>query len=168
MKKLFLMRHAKSSWVNADLADFYRPLNERGQKAAPFMGELMRKNQILPDLIISSPARRAKQTAIFVKESAQIKQEIQFDERIYEASPHKLLYILSEVADKLESVLIVGHNPGMEGLLKILTGEIQSMPTAALAIIELDINSWSEIKADSGKLIKLIRPKDEMQSFAAD
>ncbi len=168
MKKLLLMRHAKSSWENSDLADFDRPLNERGLQAATFMGEFMRKNDLQPNLIISSPAVRAKQTTKLVTESAQMNCEIRFDERIYEATPHRLLYVLSEIDGQNNSVMLVGHNPGLEELLKILTSEIQPMPTAALAIIELNINDWDEINAGCGDLVNLIRPKDEMQSCAAE
>ncbi len=154
------MRHAKSSWNNIDLADFDRPLNKRGMKAAPLMGKTMYKNQFQPDLIISSPAERAKQTAILVCEAAQLNSEIQFNEKIYEASPHRLLQIISEQNDELQSVMLVGHNPGFEGFLRILTGELQPMPTAALAVIDLRIENWSEINSGCGTLRVLIRPKD--------
>jgi len=159
MKTLFILRHAKSSWENADLSDFARPLNERGLKAAPLMGKFIYKNQLQPELILSSPAERAKQTAILIKENAQIG-EIKYDERIYEASPARLLEVISEQSEKLESLMLVGHNPGLEGLLKILTDESQPMPTAALAVIDLKIGKWSEINSSTGKLRMLIRPKE--------
>ncbi len=154
------MRHAKSSWNNIDLADFDRPLNKRGMKAAPLMGKTMYKNQFQPDLIISSPAERAKQTAILVCEAAQLNSEIQFNEKTYEASPHRLLQIISEQNDELQSVMLVGHNPGFEGLLRILTGELQPLPTAALGVIDLRLENWSEINSGCGTLRVLIRPKD--------
>ncbi len=160
MKTLFILRHAKSSWENADLADFDRPLNKRGLESAPPVGEIIRKNKFQIDSIISSPAKRAEQTAILVKEAANIKADIQFDERIYEASPHRLLEILSESDDKIESVMLVGHNPGLEGLVKMLTQEIESMPTAALAVIDLKIDKWKQIHIDCCNLRILIRPKD--------
>lgn len=155
------MRHAKSSWNNSDLADFDRPLNERGLEDAPLMGNVMYENQFQPDLIISSPAKRAKQTAILVRAAAQIEKEIQYDEKIYEASSRRLLQIVSEQNDKLESLMLVGHNPGFEELLKNLTGEFQTMPTATLAVIDLEIDSWSETKLNCGTLRVLIRPKDQ-------
>ena len=156
-----MMRHAKSSWNNSDLADFDRPLNERGLEDAPLMGNVMYENQFQPDLIISSPAKRAKQTAILVRAAAQIEKEIQYDEKIYEASSRRLLQIVSEQNDKLESLMLVGHNPGFEELLKNLTGEFQTMPTATLAVIDLEIDSWSETKLNCGTLRVLIRPKDQ-------
>lgn len=164
MKTLFILRHAKSSWDDPDSADFDRPLNERGLRAAPFMGNLMRERALRVDSILSSPARRASQTAAMVKEAAGFAAEIRYDRRIYEASPNTLLYLLAESDDALESVLLVGHNPGLEGLIKILTGGIQPMPTAALAQIELNIDSWREIAAGSGKLISIARPKEEMKA----
>ncbi|MDQ3800700.1 MAG: histidine phosphatase family protein [Acidobacteriota bacterium] len=164
MKTLFILRHAKSSWDNPDLSDFDRPLNERGWRAAPFIGNLMRERALRADLILSSPARRAAQTATTVKEAAGFAAEIRYDERIYEASPSSLLYLLAESDDALDSVLVVGHNPGLEGLIKILTGGIQPLPTAALAQIELNIDSWREIAAGSGKLNSVVRPKEEMKA----
>jgi phosphohistidine phosphatase len=154
------MRHAKSSWDDAAMSDFERPLNERGRKAAPLMGEYIRKNQLQPDSIVSSPAERAKQTAQLVKESAQLESEIIFNEKIYEASVGRLLEVIGEQPETVESILLVGHNPGLEGLVKFLTGELQAMPTAALAIVDLQIDKWSEIAASKGELRDLIRPKE--------
>ena len=153
------MRHAKSSWNDADLSDFERPLNKRGLEAAPFMGELIRENGFKIDSIVSSPAKRAEQTAVLVKDAAQIKCEIEYNEKIYEARLHRLLEIVSCLDDNFETVMLVGHNPGFENLIKILTGKTEPMPTAALAIIDLDIQNWSETSAGSGTLRDLIRPK---------
>lgn len=160
MKTLFILRHAKSSWDNADLSDYERPLNERGLEAAPLMGGIMRTNQFQPALILSSPAKRAEQTAMLVKEAAGYGGEIKFEERIYEASQARLLEIISEQNSRLESVMLVGHNPGLENLILALTGETHPMPTAALAVIDLETNRWSEINSSTGKLRTLIRPKE--------
>ncbi len=123
------------------------------------MGEIIDKNQFQIDSIVCSPAKRARQTAILVKETAIINGEIEYDDRIYEASPPRLLEVLSEIAEKHASVMLVGHNPGLEGLVKSLTGEIQPMPTAALAVIDLKIDKWHKIAADCGSLRTLLRPK---------
>jgi len=160
MKTLFILRHAKSSWEDTDLSDFDRPLNERGRSAAPLVGGVMRTNQFQPDVILSSPAKRAKETAALVKETAEIAGEIRFDRRIYEASPAKLLEVVAEQNGNIESILLVGHNPGLEGLVRFLTGESQPMPTAALAVIDLDTDEWNGINSASGSLRVLIRPKD--------
>lgn len=159
MKTLFVLRHAKSSWDNSDLSDFDRPLNKRGLNAAPLMGEVMFDNAFKPQLILSSPAKRTKQTAILINETAQIQSKIIYDEGIYEANPFRLLQIVSELDEKFESVMIVGHNPGLEGLVQILTGETRIMPTAALAVIDLSVENWSEVVAKSGKVRTFLRPK---------
>ena len=163
MKTLFVLRHAKSSWDNPDLADFERPLNSRGLDAARFIGALIYERRLEPQIVISSPAKRAKQTAVLVKELAEIAKPIKFDERIYEASPLTLFNLIREFDDKYESVLIIGHNPGFENLVRLLTGEAVSMPTAALARINLKIEKWSELETGEGKLEFLIRPKEEMK-----
>ena len=171
MKTIFVLRHAKSSWNNSSLSDFERPLNERGKEAAPFMGEFMKKNDFAPDLIISSPAERAKQTAEYVKKAADFPAEIRFDEKIYEASPLRLLEVISQTDENAEKLLIVGHNPGFEGLVRVLSGKDARMPTAALAVLDLDIGDWAEIYDECisleevkicGNLRTLIIPQEEM------
>ena len=165
MKTLFVLRHAKSSWDDPDLADFDRPLNDRGKSAAPFMGKLMAKNGFSPELIISSPAVRARETARLAKEGGELDAEIRFDERIYEASPATLRHVLADVDHQVRSVMIVGHNPGMEGFVSFLGRRQESMPTAALAVIDLDIATWNEIDAERGVLRAIFRPKEEMKTF---
>lgn len=171
MKTIFVLRHAKSSWNDSSLSDFERPLNERGKEAAPFMGELMKKNNFTPDLIVSSPAERAKQTAEFVKKAADFQTEIRFNEKIYEASPLRLLEVISQTDENAKTLLLVGHNPGFEGLVRVLSGENARMPTAALAVLDLEIGDWAEIYDECialdeievcGKLRRLIVPKEEM------
>ena len=160
MKTLYLLRHAKSSWTDAGLADFKRPLNERGLTAAPFMGELMARNEYLPDVILSSPATRANMTARLVKESGKLDAEIQSEHRIYEASPHVLRKVISEIDDAHTSAMIVGHNPGIESFIGYLTARLEPMPTAALAVILLDIDQWIDINDRCGKIQNIHRPKD--------
>jgi phosphohistidine phosphatase len=162
MKTLYLLRHAKSSWDNPAISDFDRPLNQRGLEAAPFMGKIIFDRKIQPCLILSSPAMRAKQTALLIKETAQISAKIQYEETIYEASPMRLLEIISELDKKYDSVLMVGHNPGFENLYRILTNEIQPIQTATLAKINLNINKWSDINANCGESEFIIRPKDQI------
>ncbi|HQU92222.1 MAG TPA: histidine phosphatase family protein [Pyrinomonadaceae bacterium] len=167
MKTIYLLRHAKSSWDNESLSDFERPLNERGMNTAPFMGEVITGRGYVPSLIISSPAMRAKTTAELVIQSGDFGSQMTLDDRIYEASPNTLRQVASELGDDAESVMLVGHNPGMEGFIRYLTGLIEPMPTAALAVISLAIASWKDIDADSGTIVEIIRPKDEMRSRAA-
>lgn len=163
MKTLYILRHAKSSWDDASLADFDRPLNGRGERAAPFMGKLMRKKGLLPDVVLSSPAARAKSTAKLAAKSAELDGKVSFDDRIYEASPQSLRQVVSEVDKACDSAMLVGHNPGLEGFIRFLTGVDESMPTAALAVIELDIEKWNDLDNGCGELQAIFRPRDEMK-----
>jgi phosphohistidine phosphatase len=162
MKTLYLLRHAKSSWAEAAMSDFERPLNDRGNRAAAFMGELMSANGYEPYVILSSPAVRAKSTAELVKRSGELDAEIRFEHRIYEASPQTLRQAISDIDDAYPSALVVGHNPGIETLISFLTGQLEPVPTAALAVIDLDIDAWGYIDEGRGKLNKMHRPKEEM------
>ncbi len=160
MKKLLLLRHAKSSWDDPALRDFERPLNKRGTKDAPRIGKYIAKRKIKPDLVISSPAERARQTTALVAKAAKIKAEVRYDKRIYEASTEQLLGILGEIEDGVNEVLLVGHNYGIEDLLELLTGEVHHMPTAALALITLDTDNWESISRRTNRLEWLVKPKE--------
>jgi phosphohistidine phosphatase len=160
MKKLLLLRHAKSSWADASLPDFERPLNERGRHAAPLVGKFMREQKLRPDLIISSPAERARQTIALVLEAAGIQTDIRYDERIYEASVTSLVEIISQIEDDKTEAMLVGHNPGFENLLERLTGESERMPTAALARIIINAESWNEAGEQGGRLEWLVKAKE--------
>ncbi len=163
MKQIFFLRHAKSSWDDPSLADFDRPLNRRGLEAAAFIGELMAERGIRPEMIVTSPAKRALETALLVKESSGINSRLLVDENIYEASPITLRNAASRLPDDISNVLLVGHNPGLEGIIRYLTGELEPMPTAALASITLSITSWQMVDAGTGSLDFVLRPKDEMR-----
>jgi phosphohistidine phosphatase len=160
MKTLLLLRHAKSSWDNPSLRDFERPLNERGLKAAPLIGRYLRQEKIRPELILCSPAERARQTLALVLDEARLAPRLRYDERIYDASVARLVEVVGQADDDAETVLIVGHNPGMEELIAHLTGDTRKMATAALACISLDIEKWSKVREGSGKLDWLIKAKD--------
>ncbi len=161
MKTLYILRHAKSSWSYPELADYDRPLNDRGLSSAPFMGDLIAGKGYEPSIVLCSPAERAKVTAELVKEHAGIGAEIQFDARIYEASPNSLKQVVSEIDDSVDSAMLVGHNPGIEGFIRYLTNETEAMPTAALAVINTEIDTWAAISAGCGTLTTIYRPKDE-------
>ena len=162
MKRLFLLRHAKSSWTDADLSDFERPLNERGLQVAPFMGRHIAEQGYLPQVIVSSPARRARETAELINANAGLGLKLKFDDRIYEASPGTLREVASELPDGIEAAMIVGHNPGMEGFIRHLTGQIEPMPTAGLAVVDLDIDSWAKIDHLTGRVVTVVRPRAVM------
>lgn len=160
MKTLFLLRHAKSSWRDTTLPDFERPLNKRGKQAAPLIGKFMRREQLRPQLVLCSPAKRARQTVLLVMQAAAFKADLRFDERIYAATLPRLLIVLSQIDERADAALVVGHNPGMEELVQALTNEVRHMPTAALAHITLNIERWSDIREQSGDLVRLVRPKE--------
>jgi len=166
MKRLLIMRHAKSSWEKPELADIDRPLNDRGLRAAPFMGGLLRRLDLIPDCIVSSPAKRAIETAKLVRQAGGFDPQPQPDERVYEASANMLRQVVSETHPICSTALLVGHNPGMEGFIRYLTGQTESMPTGAVAFIELDIDEWSKVDEGVGHLRKLYRPKHEMEEQA--
>jgi phosphohistidine phosphatase len=160
MKTLYLLRHAKSSWKDPSLQDFDRPLNRRGREAAPLVGRFIRKRKLRVDLILSSPAARARQTAALVKEAAGLQADLLFDERIYEAGAAALLEVVTQAAESADALMLVGHNPGTEELLTFLTGEERRMPTAALACVALDVEKWGKARARAGRLEWLVRPKE--------
>jgi phosphohistidine phosphatase len=160
MKTLLLLRHAKSSWKDPGLADFERPLNDRGRKAAEAMGKFISKQNIPIDLVISSPAVRARQTIELVLRSSRRSPALRFDQRVYEASPSRLLEIVTEIEDNPKAVLLVGHNPGMEELLSSLVGEEQHMPTASLAKISLGVKKWEKVLGSGGVLDFFVKAKD--------
>jgi len=160
MKTLFLLRHAKSSWKEPDLPDLERPLNERGRKAAKLVGQYIARQEITLDLVVSSPAVRARQTIELVLRSARRSVELRFDQRIYEASAAQLLEIISQIEDDRQSVLLVGHNPGMEELLALLVSGEQHMPTASLARLSLHVKKWEKIPGGKAELSEFVRAKE--------
>ena len=163
MKQLFLLRHAKSSWDDPGLSDFDRPLNRRGREAAPFMGELIAKKKIAPDVVISSPAVRARQTAELFSTAAGLDSPLRFEKTIYEASLADLRAIVSELEEEYASALLVGHQPGTGELIRFLTGESPEVPTACFASIPLNVDKWADVRSGSGKLELILRPKEEMK-----
>jgi phosphohistidine phosphatase len=138
--------------------DFDRPLSERGKSDAQLIGEYIRKSKA--DLVISSPAERARQTAELALKAAGLKVELRFDKRIYDAEVHRLLNVISQIEDAAKSVVLIGHNPGFEELLEALTGENRDLPTASLACIELRAERWSKVRAGVGHLKWLVAPKE--------
>ena len=160
MKTLLLLRHAKSSWKDSSLQDFDRPLNGRGKKAAETIGRFIRNKQVVPDLILSSSAIRARETVEIVIKTAKLRSEVRYDERIYEASPQRLLEVVSQIDEERKIVLLVGHNPGLEELLKLLTDRDEHMATGTFARIDLKAASWDQVLEDKGTLEWIVRPKE--------
>lgn len=148
MRQLILIRHAKSSWDNPKLDDFERPLNKRGKRDAPFMANLLLGKDIIPELIISSPALRTKLTTLEFAEKLKIKEEnIIWDKNLYLASSDKILKIIHSLKDKVKCVILVGHNPGLTELQNFLCKEeIDNIPTCGIVGMLTDKN-WSMVNA---------------------
>lgn len=160
MKTLMIMRHAKSSWSNSSLSDHSRPLNERGRHDAPRMGRLLAAEDLIPDLIVSSTAVRAADTAGLVALAAGFEGEIIYTDNLYHAEPEAYIALARTAADNVNSILMVGHNPGIEELVGDLSGHAEHMPTAALAVFKVDIPSWSDFSLDRDtQLVHLWLPK---------
>lgn len=160
MKTLFLIRHAKSDWSDQSLADFDRPLNKRGKKDAPFMGEVLNEKGIIPDLIISSPAKRAKKTAIEIAETLNYpSKKIVFEEELYDASSNDILHIVRSINEQNTSAMIFGHNPGLTLLNNFISNKyIDNIPTTGIVALSLDIE-WSEVDKFSCKQLFYEYPK---------
>ncbi|MCW5617839.1 MAG: histidine phosphatase family protein [Nitrosomonas sp.] len=163
---LYLLRHAKSDWKQHAVADFERPLSERGQTDAPKMAAWLAGQIDKPATMISSPALRTYQTAMIFAHALDIDvRNIQFDNRIYEASPDTLLKVVSALPEQVQSVLLVGHNPGLDYLLQMLCREAKPgidgklMTTCAVAKIAVD-GRWQDIADQRCSLHSLSRPKE--------
>lgn len=170
MKTLTLLRHAKSGWDDPVARDFDRPLNKRGEKAANVIGNWMRRQKMTFDHVVASPAVRVIDTIDQIENSYGELGEPKWERRIYLASSASLMDVLRETDDAFGSVLMIGHNPGLEDLILELVRERQDdplralvyekYPTAAVAEITLDIASWANIEKNKGTLTRYIRPRD--------
>lgn len=145
MKRLLILRHAKSSWADSSQDDWQRPLNDRGRRDAPRVGEWLRSRGIVPDLIVTSDAVRARSTAEAAASTLGYTREILRHPSLYLAKTSDVYDVLNEVGGDAASVMIVGHNPGLEELVHELTGERHGMTTAALVVVDLPIERWSEL-----------------------
>ena len=161
MKTLLILRHGKSSWKNANLADHDRPLKARGKRDAPRMGRLLKNEGLTPHLIVSSTAERALATAELAALACDYEDEIETTRDFYHAPPEAYIERLQQLPDQIETVMVVGHNPGMEQLVTELTGEEERLPTAALAQVALPLYQWRTFsEATEGELVNLWRPKE--------
>ena len=167
MKTLFVLRHAKSDWGDESLPDFDRPLNHRGNKAAKAVGHEMATRGIRPDLVISSPAVRAKETVERMLHGYGEDIPVNEDRRIYEAGTGTLVEIVRTAPDDADRLMIVGHNPGLQELVVALSEPSalreeadEKFPTGALAEIRFSIDRWSELALGTGQLEDLIKPRD--------
>ncbi len=161
MRTLYLIRHAKSSWDNPGLRDFNRPLNERGQRDAPLMAALIAKMGIKPDLIVSSPARRAITTAQYFADVLGIADEdIVRNQDIYEAYPQEILRLISELPESAETVFMFGHNPTFTDVANRFSDDfIENIPTCGIVRIESPADSWRSFYEGNARVNAQYFPK---------
>jgi len=160
MKTLLLMRHGKSSWKDDSLKDFERPLKKRGKKDSKKIAKVIAKNNLTPDLILSSSATRARETVDVVTETLEFQNRIVFHDELYMGEPSDIITAINNLSDDYNIVMIVGHNPGLEAYLQIVDGEIEALPTAGLGQLVLVLDSWKDLSFDTmGELIGFWTPK---------
>lgn len=161
MKRITLIRHAKSSWDFPELDDFDRPLNNRGLNDAPEMGKRLKEHDIIPDIIIVSPALRAMSTAILIAEQLGVAADkIVKEASIYDASPGDLLRIIGDLPDIHDHLFLIGHNPALQVVAQFFVGRtINKFPTCAVFSLELPTNSWNYIKPEKAKILFSDSPK---------
>ncbi len=160
MKTLFLVRHAKSSRNEPALQDKDRPLNNRGKRDAPKMGKRLAKREVMPDLILSSPAKRALKTAQLIAKKLDYKlQDIVVDERLYATGADELLHLIRKLGAKPKSVMLVGHNPELTELAHHLSSKITHLPTCAIAEFTIEAKSWTTIGKDKPASVVLYTPE---------
>ena len=153
MKRLGLLRHAKSSWDNPGLTDFDRPLNKRGLRDAPRMGALLRERGVCPQRIISSTANRARTTA-----------ELAARDELYHASASTMLEVLADLGNGADEVILVAHNPGITSLANRIATDarIDNLPTAGFFYVEADVSRWEDLASDGGRLLFFVAPKTDL------
>lgn len=162
MKRVFLIRHAKSSWEHANLRDIDRPLNERGKKDAPIMAKAFRKNLGTVDQLISSPANRAYTTAqVFAKEFSISSKDILIREEIYGATIDQMLKLINSFDDSRTKICLFGHNPTFTYLAEKLADiNIGNLPTCGIVGIEFEVDSWAAVSLGSGQDFYYDYPKN--------
>lgn len=167
MRRLSLLRHAKSSWGDAGSADRDRPLGERGRRAAPRMGAFIAANGFEPDLIVASPSARTRETLDLVLPELTTSPRVVWDEALYLAEAVTMLQVARRRGSRHGHVMLLGHNPGMHELIvqlashgerRYLAAIAEKFPTAALAVIDFDIDDWKDLRTGGGKLVELMTP----------
>ena len=161
MKQLLICRHAKSSWKNPELADIDRPLNKRGKRNALLMGERLAARAMVPDCILSSPAKRARKTAVrLCKEMKICRKQISINDAIYDTDSQELLSIISKTDDCYYRLMLIGHNPEFTLLVNELAQvEIYNVPTCGIVAFSLAVNSWQDVQQAQAELLFFDYPK---------
>jgi phosphohistidine phosphatase len=161
MKELLILRHAKSSWKNSELADHDRPLNKRGKREALHIGKVLQKEDLVPDLVLSSTAVRARDTVQAVIQECSFDGEVDYSRELYQADVDVIIDLLTRLDENVNRVLVIGHNPELEELLQLLTRSYEPLGTATLARVRLPVASWSALCDDiRGELTGLWRGRE--------
>ncbi len=170
MKILGILRHAKSSWEDLDVRDFDRVLNQRGHKGARLMGQHMQGHGLRYERVIASTAARVRETLADINAVTTLLPPVEWDERLYLASPGTIMDVLREAQGGPKSILVSGHNPGLQELVLELAQDegddptldaiTNKFPTAAYAVLELEIDDWGELAPGCGRLVDFARPRD--------
>jgi len=166
-KTLLVMRHAKSSWSIPGVSDHERPLNRRGERDAVQMAQFLESAKIKIDRVIASTARRADQTAKSLVDTMDCLDSGRLESRddFYLAAPQAYLDYLSHLDDAVTTVIVIGHNPGLESLVETLGGQWETMPTAAIACFDFSADSWSDVAPAKFRLDHMWRPKDVLEHY---
>ncbi|MBA5778448.1 histidine phosphatase family protein [Stappia sp. F7233] len=163
-----LLRHAKSDWSEAGLHDFDRPLNERGRQAAPLMGAHLATHALLPDRILCSTARRARETLALMLPHLSGDSDVGLTRRLYDEGEDDYVAIIHALGGNAHSLMLIAHNPAIQATALALIGNgnpalrdeiAEKFPTAALAVIDFDAESWADVEKDSGRVVAFFRPK---------
>jgi len=161
MKTLFLLRHAKSSWKDSGIDDHERRLKKRGRKEARKIGRLVAAENLIPDTIASSSARRCRQTADYVIHHSDYRGEARLTPELYDADTARLREFVSKLKDEVSRAMLIGHNPGLEEFLESLVGEHTTLSTCALAHVELPIERWADLTSETrGTLVRVWEPRE--------
>ena len=162
MKTLLVLRHAKSSWKDPAVTAHDRPLNSRGKRDAPRIGKIIAAEEVRPDIILSSTAKRARRTAEDVSDAVGLSgKAVVLDSRLYLAEPAEIVNVVRNAGSDARCVLVVGHNPGLEVLVMRLTGHAEPLPTAAVAAVGLPMDSWRSLELKAmGQLQQVWRPRE--------
>ncbi|PIE58405.1 MAG: phosphohistidine phosphatase [Desulfobulbus propionicus] len=163
MKTVTLCRHAKSSWKHPQMTDFERPLNKRGQRDAPVMAARLAQRSFSPDIIVSSPATRARTTALTVAEGIGFPVEaVLYDQQVYTSSAAALLALINSRDDSFSSLLLVGHNPACTNLANALGGlHLDNIPTCGVVSLQFAVPKWEDIGCGTGSLLFFDYPKNQ-------
>jgi phosphohistidine phosphatase len=168
MRRLLLLRHAKSSWSEPGASDHERPLNRRGQEAAPRIGAYLARHKLIPDRVLCSTAQRTRETWELVAAEAPAAPPATFTERLYGATPRALIEVFRHAAPEAASLLVVGHNPGLQEVATALiaSGDLEDrerlrekLPTGGLVVIDFAIADWAKLHTRSGRLERFVVPR---------